>query len=99
MSRVYFEGWFSGSYVKAEDWYKDGLIYVNVRCYWKSTAVSRPDKEKSFLLKLDKPERICEYEHSIADYLIREDERRDAKGNMIPLYVKLPPELVFYGHH
>lgn len=93
MSRVYFEGWFSGCYATAEDWYKDNLIYVNVKCYYKSTAISRPDKDKSFLLKLDNPERVSEYKHSIVKFLESEEERRDAEGRLIPLCVKLPPEL------
>ena len=96
MSRVYFEGWFSGCYVIAEDWYKDNLVYVNVKCYYKSTAVSRPDKDKNFLLKLDNPERINEYKYTIAHYLEREEEHRDAEGQIIPLYIKLPPELKPY---
>ena len=97
MSRVYFEGWYSGAYVKAEDWYKDNLIYVSVQCYYKSTAVSRPDKEMSFLLKLDEPERITEYERTIATHLSQMDEHRDADGQLIPLYLKLPPKMNFYA--
>lgn len=93
MSRVYFEGWISGCYAIAEDWYKDSLVYVNIKCYYKSTAVSRPDKEKSFLLKLDKPERVAEYKCSIVKFLEGAEERRDAEGHLIPLYVKLPHEL------
>ena len=30
MPRVYFEGWYDGVFAKAEDWYKDGVIYVNL---------------------------------------------------------------------
>ena len=66
MSRVYFEGWYSGAYVKAEDWYKDDLVYINVRLYWESTAVSRPDKEKSFLVRFNDREQIHEWQHTIA---------------------------------
>ena len=93
MSRVYFEGWISGCYAIAEDWYRDNLVYVNIKCYCKSTAVSRPDKEKSFLLKLDKPERVAEYKYSVVKYLESTEERRDAEGRLIPLCVKIPPEL------
>lgn len=96
MPRTYFEGWFSGCYATAEDWYKDGLIYVNVKCYYRSTAVSRPDKEKSFLLKLDNPERVSEYKHSIVKFLESEEEHRDVEGHMVPLYLRLPPELKPY---
>lgn len=90
MSRVYFEGWYSGCYVKAEDWYKDNLIYVNVRIYGKSTAVDRPDVEKSFLLSMDDPDRAASYDHSIAAWLIGHKELRDSDGQMIPISVKLP---------
>lgn len=31
MPRVYFEGWYDGVFAKAEDWYKGGLIYVNLK--------------------------------------------------------------------
>lgn len=97
MSRVYFEGWYEGAYVKAEDWYKDGLIYVNVRLYYGSTAVSRPDAEKSFLLSLDDPERITEYDHSIAHCLINRPELRDPDHKLIPIHITLPPELFTYA--
>ena len=33
MPRVYFEGWYDGVFAKAEDWYKGGLIYVNLKHY------------------------------------------------------------------
>ena len=90
MSRVYFEGWYYGSYVKAEDWYKDGLVYVNVRNYFTSTAVSRPDEDKGFLLKLEDPKRILEYQYTIARYLADREECRDPSGKLIPIVVSLP---------
>ena len=99
MSRVYWEGWFSGCYVKAEDWYKDNLVYVNVRIYCGSTAVDRPDLEKSFLLKDAGgcPENLANYAHSTSDWLIRQDDRRyrDPAGNMIPITMAPPAQNLF----
>lgn len=95
MSRVYFEGWYNGAYVKAEDWYKDNLVYVNVRQYIKSTATSRPDIDKSFLLKVDDPNRLCEYDHTIADALTHMDEQRDGMGNMKIITITLPKGITF----
>lgn len=90
VARVYFEGYYGRAYVKAEEWYTDGLVYVNVRQYIKSTNVSRPDVEKSFLLKLEKPERIIHYDHTISEYLAGLEEKRDADGKLIPIIVTLP---------
>ena len=87
---TYFEGWFFGSYVIAEDWYEDNLIYVNVKCWHKSTALSRPDEDKSFLLKLDKPEQIASYKYSIAACLSSMKEQRDGNGCLIPINLELP---------
>ena len=93
MSRVYFEGWYSGAYVQAGEWYRDHLVYVHIRLYHKSTAVDRPDEEKSFLLKLNDPERVREYDHTIAAHLSRIPELRDADGHLVPMVLKLPPRL------
>lgn len=90
MSRVFFEGWYSGVYAKAEDWLEDDLVYVNVRQYTKSTCSSRPDIEKSFLLRTDEPERLSHYAHTIVYYLSLLDEKRDSNHHMIPLSVTLP---------
>lgn len=48
MPRVYFEGWYDGVFAKAEDWYKDGVIYVNLKHYRPGAALSCPTKECSF---------------------------------------------------
>ena len=92
MSRVYFEGWYSGCYAKAEDWYTDNLVYLNIRFYSKSTVFDRPDSEKSFLLSIDK-DRIREYEHSIVNFLIGKKESRDPVGRLIPISITLPKQL------
>lgn len=86
---VYIDGWFHGNHVTVEDWYKDGLVYANVKEYWKSTCVSRPDREKSFLLRIDR-DRINHYPATIADCLINLEEKRDGNGHLVPLTVKLP---------
>lgn len=93
MSRVYFEGWYSGAYVKAEDWYKDNLVYINVRLYWKSTAISRPDKEKSFLVRFNDREKIHEWQHTIAAIFSNRDETRDGQGRLVPCFCRLPDPL------
>ena len=93
MSRVYFEGWYSGAYVKAEDWYKDDLVYINVRLYWNSTAVSRPDKEKSFLVRFNDREQIPEWQHTIAAIFSSRDESRDDQGRLVPCFCRLPDPL------
>ena len=93
MSRVYFEGWYSGAYVKAEDWYKDDLVYINVRLYWKSTAVSRPDQEKSFLVRFNRREQIQEWQHTIAAIFSSRDEHRDDQGRLVPCFCRLPDPL------
>ena len=92
MSRVYWEGWFYGCYVKAEDWYKDNLVYVNVRIYRESTAVDRPDIEKSFLLRESDgfPGRLVNYRDSISYWLSCHEEKRDRDGNLIPITLSLP---------
>ena len=90
MSRIYFEGWYYGAYVKAEDWYTDNLVYVNVRIYERNTAFDRPDVEKSFLLSVDDPERIAHYDHTIADFLIRHKEVRDPEHRLLPIKITLP---------
>lgn len=93
MSRVYFEGWYSGAYVKAEDWYKDDLVYINVRLYWESTAVSRSDKEKSFLVRFNDREQIPEWQHTIAAIFSSRDEARDEQGRLVPFFCRLPDPL------
>lgn len=93
MSRVYFEGWYSGAYVKAEDWYKDDLVYINVRLYWESTAVGRPDKEKSFLVRFNDREQIPEWQHTIAAIFSSRDESRDDQGRLVPCFCRLPDPL------
>ena len=93
MARVYFEGWYSGAYVKAEDWYKDDLVYINIRLYWKSTAVSRPDQEKSFLVRFNDREQIQEWDHTIAAIFSSRDETRDDQGRLVPCFCRLPDPL------
>ena len=90
MSRVYFEGWYKGAYIRAEDWYQDNLVYVNVRQYYGSTAVSRPDAEKSFLLHMEDPDRLADYDSTIADCLTTIDEKRDKDGHLVPIEITLP---------
>ena len=93
MSRVYFEGWYSGFYdyyVKAEDWYKDNLVYVNLRGYAYGASLSRPAVEKSFLVRFDYPERIAHYDGTIAEILSNTDEKRDQEGRLIPISITLP---------
>lgn len=86
---TYFEGWYDGCFVSVEDWYTDGLIYANIKEYYKSTAVSRPDREKSFLLRVDK-KRICHYLASIATMLQMMKEIRDENGRLVPINIRLP---------
>ena len=86
---TYIDGWFQGHHVTVEDWYKDGLVYAEVKMYWKSTCISRPDKEKNFLLRIDR-DRIHHYPASIANLLINLEEKRDGNGHVVPLTVKLP---------
>ena len=86
---TYIDGWFHGNHVTVEDWYKDGLVYANVKEYWKSTCVSRPDREKSFLLHIDR-NRINHYPASIAEILINLEEKRDGNGHLVPITIKLP---------
>lgn len=92
MSRVYWEGWYSGCYVKAEDWNRDSLVYVNVRIYRESTAVDRPDVEKSFLLQASDgfPHRLANYRDTISQWLIGHEEKRDRDGRLIPITLTLP---------
>lgn len=86
---TYFEGWYNGCLVSVEDWYTDDLVYANIREYWKSTAVSRPDREKSFLLRIDK-NRIRHYPASIAAMLQMMQEVRDENGQLVPINIRLP---------
>ena len=86
---TYIDEWFHGCHVTVEDWYKDGLVYANVKEYWQSTCVSRPDIEKSFLLRIDR-NRINHYPASIAEMLINLGEKRDSDGHLVPITVKLP---------
>lgn len=84
--RVYFEGWYDGVFAKAEDWYKDGVIYVNLKHYRPGAALSRPTKECYFLVRTDAPERFEHYPHSIVTFLLR----YGGEGNLIPVEIKLP---------
>ena len=86
---TYLDGWFHGNHVTVEDWYKDGLVYANVKQYWKSTCTSRPDREKDFLLRIDR-NRINHYPASIAEMLVNLEERRDGDGRLVPITIKLP---------
>ncbi|MBQ6600003.1 MAG: hypothetical protein IJH79_20855 [Lentisphaeria bacterium] len=86
---TYIDGWFHGNHVTVEDWYKDGLVYANVKQYWKSTCTSRPDREKDFLLRIDR-NRINHYPASIAEMLVNLEERRDGDGRLVPITIKLP---------
>ena len=86
---TYIDGWFHGNRVTVEDWYKDDLVYANVKQYWKSTCTSRPDREKDFLLRIDR-NRINHYPASIAEMLVNLEERRDGDGRLVPITIKLP---------
>ena len=86
---TYIDGWFHGNHVTVEDWYKDDLVYANVKQYWKSTCTSRPDREKDFLLRIDR-NRINHYPASIAEMLVNLEERRDGDGRLVPITIKLP---------
>lgn len=86
---TYFEGWYNGCFVSVEDWYTDDLVYANIREYYKSTAVSRPDREKSFLLRVDK-NRIRHYPASIATMLQMMEEVRNENGQLVPITIRLP---------
>lgn len=86
---TYIDGWFHGNHVTVEDWYKDDLVYANVKQYWKSTCTSRPDREKDFLLRIDR-NRINHYPASIAEMLVNLEERRDGEGRLVPITIKLP---------
>lgn len=90
MARTYFNGWMHGHKVEITDWYCDNLIYVNIRFYWSSTAVDRPDNEKSFLLKVDRPERFKDYIDTIVNTLFRAKEARKADGSLAVTDVHLP---------
>lgn len=90
MARVYFDTWHGNVHGKAEDWYTDGLIYVNVQGYNSGDAVSRPRFDKSFLLRVDDPGCITHYADSIIAMLAQTDEKRDAEGNLIPANLTLP---------
>lgn len=66
MAKTYFNAWAHGCHAEAVDWYKDGLVYLNIKKYRRSTAIDRPDEEKGFLLKVDEPDRLRNYADSIA---------------------------------
>lgn len=84
--RVYFEGWYSGIYAKAEDWYEDGLIFVNLKHYRSGSALSRPTREQSFLLKVNAPERLEHYADSIVSNLRQFSDT----GNLTRIIIRLP---------
>lgn len=69
--RIYFEGWYGGVYAKAEDWYRDGLIFVNLKYYRPGSALSRPAREQSFLVQVNAPERLAHYADSIVAHLLQ----------------------------
>ena len=89
MVRTYFDGWFSGTHARAIDWF-DGLVYVEIKRYTRSTAVDRPDEEKDFVIRFDDPDRIRNYASSIVAGLERLEEHRDASGRPVPLSIELP---------
>lgn len=90
MDRVYFEGWFHGCYAKAEDWYKDDLVYISIKLYYSSTRVNHPDEEKAFLIRFSDKDRIRNYSDTIVLNLIIAAEKRDKSGCLIPIDCTLP---------
>lgn len=89
---VYFDGYHRGALVRIEDWYKDDLVYVNIRLYCKSTAVSRPDREKSFLIQFNDKSFFDLYKYSIVEFLISQEEYRDKNGCLVPIKLSFPAQ-------
>lgn len=96
---TYFNGWHKGSLVKMEDWYRDDLIYVNIRSYCGSTAVSRPDKEQSFLIQTNDSEFFKMYIYSVIEALMCREEVRDDSGKLVPIKITLPDRMLLAAHH
>lgn len=84
--RVYFEGWYGGIYAKAEDWYKDDLIFVDLKYYRSGSALSRPAREQSFLLQVNAPERLEHY----ADSIVRNLWQFSDASNLTRITIELP---------
>ena len=84
--RVYFEGWYGGIYAKAEDWYRDGWIFIDLKYYRHGDALSRPTREQFFLAQVDAPERLEHYADSIVSNLWQYSDT----GNLARITIKLP---------
>jgi hypothetical protein len=93
MARTYFDTWAHGCHAEAVDWYKDGLVYLNIKKYRRSTAVDRPDEEKGFLLKVDEPYRLRSYADSIANAFADMPGSFGKNGETTVYTVTLPPIL------
>lgn len=89
---IYFEGWFGGDYVIAQDWYKPDIAHIEVRQYINSTRTDSPDVVKAFLVRVDGGDlgRIRHYPASIARMLAMAKEKRDERGLLMPITIKLP---------
>lgn len=79
---TYIDTFAEGLHVTAEEWYKPGLIYVNLACIKPGQAVSRPAWEKAFLLRMT-PETLRDWLHTIVTVLSFLPERRDADGRLL----------------
>lgn len=89
---IYFEGWFGGDYVIAQNWHEPDVAHIEVRQYINSTRIDSPDVVKSFLVRVDGSElgRIRHYSASIAHMLSMAKEQRDERGMLKYVTIKLP---------
>lgn len=87
---TYFEGWYNGNHVSAEDWYEKDLVYIEVKIYTHSTRTSAPDEEKHFLLHFNDRNLIRYYDHTLAAHFASHKELRDPSGRLVPIHIELP---------
>lgn len=93
MARMYFDGWYNGYKASAEEWYENGLVYINIQYIRPGGRVNDPAWEKSFLLNVNYKEEIRNYAHSLVNALSMMDEKRNGNGQLIPLKCELPKPL------
>ena len=79
---TYINAFVEGFKVEAEDWYRPGIIYLHMASIKPGGAISRPEWEKAFLLRIS-PDALRDWIHTIVSVLCVLPERRDTDGRLL----------------
>ena len=86
------ERWVSGYHAELSEWLNPGEMYLNIQYY--SPGTRFPEDlvwEKSFVLRTARPELLANFFDSLVEGFAMKEERRDERGNLIPIGIMVPP--------